>query len=144
MKRLALALLLAPAAVAEAPKPGETVEAIELVVNRSVIFRPLADGKLEVLKVYENDRTVQLPRVAGEVAVAMSFNNEGGTILEFNNGLPHHFDYDLQFVSPEGVRVNPQFPVCTVGSERVGVEHWPQPYRGVVISGFRKAGTFSC
>ncbi len=139
-----VALACVAPALAEAPKAGQTVDEIALVVNRSVIFRPAEDGRFEILKVYENDRTVQLPRVAGEVAVAMSFNNEGGTILEFNNGMPYSFDYDLKFASADGARVDPRFPVCTVGSERVGVEHWPQPYPGVVISRFRKAETFSC
>jgi hypothetical protein len=115
-----------------------------MAVDRAVIFEPTTDGRLRVLKVIDKDRTVQLPRVAGQVAVAMSYNREGGTILEFNNGLPWNFDYDLRFVSSDGKSVPPAFPVCTVGSERVGTEHWPQPYPAIVLSRFRKADRFSC
>jgi hypothetical protein len=144
---LGLVLALAPPAWSEpqsAPVAGATVESIEMKVDRSVIFEPAADGKLHIIRVIDNDRTVQLPRIAGQVAVAMSYNREGGTILEFNNGLPYNFDYDLRFISPDGAATAPNFPVCTVGSERVGVEHWPQPYGRLVISGFRKAEKFSC
>lgn len=139
----ALALIAAPAR-AESPVAGTTVDSIEMAVDRSVIFEPTPDGRLRILKVIDNDRTVQLPRVAGQVAVAMGYNREGGTILEFNNGLAYNFDYDLRFISPEGVSVAPSFPVCTVGSERVGTEHWPQPYPKLVISAFRRAERFSC
>jgi hypothetical protein len=105
---------------------------------------PVADGQVRILKVYEKDRTVQLPRIAGQVAVAMSFNNEGGAILEFNNGLAWNFDYDLQIVGPNGARIDPRFPVCTVGGERFGTEHWPLPYKRLVISGFRRINGFTC
>jgi hypothetical protein len=142
----ALAFLLAApgAAFAQAPVAGQTVERIELVLDRSVIFEPTDDGKLHILRVIDGDRTVQLPRAPGQVAVAMSFNNEGGTLLEFNNGLAYNFDYDLKFISPEGKEVAPQFPVCTVGSDRVGVEHWPQRYPRLVIGGFRQVEGFTC
>jgi hypothetical protein len=142
---IAAAILLStPAALADPPVAGATVDSIEMAVDRSVIFEPAADGRLRILKVIEKDRTVQLPRVAGQVAVAMSYNREGGTILEFNNGLTWSFDYDLRFLTPDGEAVAPAYPVCTVGSERVGTEHWPQPYPSIVHSGFRKADRFSC
>jgi hypothetical protein len=135
---------MSPPAFAEPPLAGQTVDSIEMAVDRSVIFEPTADGRLRILKVIDKDRTVQLPRVAGQVAVAMSYNREGGTILEFNNGLAWNFDYDLRFVSAEGQSIPPAFPVCTIGSERVGTEHWPQPYPTIVLSRFRRADKFSC
>ena len=138
-----LSLVCAPA-FADPPVAGAAVDSIEMAVDRSVIFRPAPDGRLHIIQVIDNDRTVQLPRVAGQVAVAMSYNREGGTILEFNNGLAYNFDYDLRFISSEGASVAPSFPVCTVGSERVGTEHWPQPYPKLVISGFRRAEKFAC
>jgi len=139
-----LLLALTSTAFADPPVAGATVDSIEMAVDRSVIFEPAANGKLRILKVIDKDRTVQLPRIAGQVAVAMSYNREGGTILEFNNGLPWNFDYDLRFVSSDGASVAPSYPVCTVGSERVGTEHWPQPYPTIVISRVRKADRFSC
>lgn len=139
----AFALIIAPAAMAHSPEHGEMSDHIEMVVDRSVTFAPMGDH-LHILKVVNDDRTVQMPRVEGQVGVAMSFNNEGGTILEFNNGLGYNFDYDVHFVNEAGERIAPEHPVCTVGSERVGVEHWPQPYAKLVISNFRKADKFSC
>ncbi len=138
----ALALVLAPAALAHTPEHGDMSDHIELVVDRAVTFKPMADH-LHILTVADG-RAIQIPRVDGEVAVAMSFNNEGGTILEFNNGLDYNFDYDLHFVNEEGEHIAPEFPVCTVGSNRVGTEHWPQPYAKIVISNFRRTDGFNC
>lgn len=145
MKQIAIAALLAltPSAWAHTPAHGEMSDHVEMVVDRAVTFKPMGDH-LHILTVVDGDRTVQLPQVEGQVAVAMSFNNEGGTIIEFNNGLDYNFDYDLHFVNEDGERIAPEFPVCTVGSNRVGTEHWPKPYRKIVISNFRKTDGFNC
>lgn len=135
--------LFAGSAGADAPEPGTTVEAIELVIDRSVIFRPVEEG-FEILRVHENDRTVQLPRVEGEIAVAMSYNPEGGTMLEFNNGMIWNFDYELELKSPNGGGMAPPFPVCTVGSERVGVEHWPYRIEAMVFYNLHAVDGFTC
>lgn len=145
MKHIAALALFAltPAVWAHTPEHGEMSDHVEMIVDRAVTFKPMGDH-LHILTVVDDDRTVQLPRVDGQVAVAMSFNNEGGTIIEFNNGLDYNFDYDLHFVNDDGERIAPEFPVCTVGSNRVGTEHWPKPYKKIVISNFRKTDGFTC
>lgn len=140
---IAFSLLLSPTALAHSPEHGEMSDHIEMVVDRAVTFAPMADH-LHILTVKDGDRTVQMARKKGEVAVAMSFNNEGGTILEFNNGLDYNFAYDVHFVNEDGEKIAPEHPVCTIGSNRVGTEHWPQPYAKLIISNFRRADGFNC
>jgi hypothetical protein len=139
-----LCAVLAAPALAQSPLiPGDVVSEIEMIPSRTVRFAP-EDGGLRIITVVDGERFAPVLRAPGEVGMALTFAQEIGTVLEFNSGLDWTFAYDVHFIAPDGSKVAPEYPVCPVGSQRVGGEQWPQPYPRVVISNVRKADAAGC
>jgi hypothetical protein len=141
----ALSLLAAPAAFAQAafaqaaPVAGTSVDGFELVEDRTVIFEPLADGKVKILKVEEKNPHAAMPRNPGQVAVTMNYAREIGTVIEFNSGLDYAIDYKATLVGPpEGGNQTAEASVCAVNGQSIGSEQWPQPFPKILLSGFRR------
>ena len=144
--------MLATPALAQAPKApvaGETVAAFEMVPDRTVIFEPTADGRLKILKVTENDGHAPMPRNPGQVAVAMNYALEIGTMMEFNSGLDYGFSYAAMAMKaddkdPSKVTLLP-LESCPVNGNAVSSDQWPQPYPRIAITQFaRKDGPIAC
>lgn len=136
---LALSLVAAPAAFAQAPMAGATIDTIELVEDRTVIFEPTADGKLKILKVEDKNPHAAMPRNPGQVAVTMNYAREIGTMIEFNSGLDYAVDYKATLVGPsEGGSQMAEATVCAMNGQSVGSEQWPQPFPKILLGGFRR------
>ncbi len=138
MKRLLalLGLVLAAPAVAQTPDKlpiaGETLQSFLMAPGLTVIFAPTADGKLTILSVSE-DPHAPVPRNPGQVAVAMSYNPELGTLVEFNSGLANDINYEAR--QPNAAQ---PLPTCTVRSDAVGSDQWPQSIPVLVISAVKR------
>jgi hypothetical protein len=137
MRRLSTGLvawMLAAPAFAQAPPPvGATVDSFEMIPDRVVIFEPTADGKARIVKV-DQGRNKPVPREPGQVAVAMTYALEIGTVLDFNSGLDHDFTYKATPVT-EGAQA---LPTCSVMGDAVMSDQWPLPVPRLVLSGFAK------
>ncbi len=144
MKHLiAAALLVAtPAAWAHTPEHGEMSDHVEMVLDRSVTFMPMA-GQLHVLKIVDGADAAQSP-ASGEVAVMMATDEAGGTQIAFNNGLDYAFDYALEVVADDGQRTALKTPGCAIGATATSTAKWPETYPKIVLSKFRKAEGPSC
>ena len=149
---LAAMCVIAAPAFAQTPKPpvvGETVSAFEMVPDRTVIFEPVADGQLKIVKVTENDGHAPMPRNPGQVAVAMNYALEIGTMMEFNSGLDYGFSYAAMVMKaddrePSRITLLP-IESCPVNGQSVGSDQWPQPYPRIAIARFaRKDGPAAC
>lgn len=111
----------------------------EMVPNRTVIFRPLGDGRMLIVKA-DDDRHAPMPRNPGEVAVSLTQALEIGSVLEFNSGLSYGFTY--RALAPSGpdadvVLLHP-LETCSVGPDRVSSDQWPQPFKRIVIAGLAR------
>jgi hypothetical protein len=143
------AALSAPAAGQTAPVAGETVVALELVDDRTVIFEPTADGRMKIISVVEKDPHAPMPRNNGQVAVTMNYAREIGTVIEFNSGLEYDFSYAAHSVAanpddPQKVNLA-QLPSCPVRGDAVASDQWPQPYRRIAITRIeRYTGSPAC
>jgi hypothetical protein len=142
MKIVALILAVAlgaPAFAQTAPAAGSIVDSFELINNRAVFFEPTTDGKFKILRVVDNSRSEPIPKTSGQVAVAMTFAREIGTVIEFNSGLPYAVDYTAAVVTP-GDGVDPLKPlkVCPIGDSLIAAEQFPEPYGRIRIAGFTK------
>ncbi len=137
---LFLAAAIGGAASAQtAPVAGSVVDGFELVNNRAVIFEPTPDGKLRILRVVDNSRSEPIPKTPGQVAVAMTFAQEIGTMIEFNSGLPYAVDYEAAVVTPgDGVEILKPLKVCPIGDSLIAAEQFPEPYGRIRITGFTK------
>jgi hypothetical protein len=140
---LLICLTVGPPAAAQAgfsaPVAGETVQGFEMVEDRTVIFEPAGGGKVKIISVENDNPAAPAPRNPGQVSVAMNYALETGTLLEFNNGLGYAFDYEAVLVGPSGAAdAMKSEDVCPVRKDSVGSESWPQPYRRILISGFRR------
>ena len=149
---LAAMCVIAAPAFAQTPKPpvvGETVSAFEMVPDRTLIFEPVADGQLKIVKVTENDGHAPMPRNPGQVAVAMNYALEIGTMMEFNSGLDYGFSYAAIVMKaddrePSRITLLP-IESCPVNGQSVGPDQWPQPYPRIAIARFaRKDGPAAC
>lgn len=147
----AICALTAPAfaQTPKAPVAGETVSAFEMVPDRTVIFEPTADGGLKIVNVTENDGHAPMPRNRGQVAVAMNYALEIGTMMEFNSGLDYGFSYAAIVMKaddedPSRITLLP-IESCPVNGQSVGSDQWPQPYPRIAITKFaRKDGPIAC
>ena len=129
----------APAFAQTAPAAGSIVDSFELINNRAVFFEPTTDGKLRILRVVDNSRSEPIPKTSGQVAVAMTFAREIGTVIEFNSGLPYAVDYTAAVVTPgDGVEALKQLKVCPIGDSLIAAEQFPEPYGRIRIAGFTK------
>lgn len=137
---LVLAAAISSAASAQtAPSAGSIVDSFELINNRAVFFEPAPDGKLKILRVVDNSRSEPIPKTPGQVAVAMTFAREIGTVIEFNSGLPYAVDYTAMVVTPgDGVEVMKPLKVCPIGDGMIVAEQFPEPYGRIRIAGFTK------
>ncbi len=141
---------MAPATFAQAqfaaPVAGQIVEGFEMVEDRTVIFEPAGDGKVKILSVENDNPAAPAPRNPGQVAVAMNYALETGTLLEFNNGLDYAFEYEAVLVGPSGPGGGAKGEtVCPIRKGAVGSESWPQPYPKIIVSGFRRSeGAAGC
>jgi hypothetical protein len=137
---LVLAAALSSAASAQtAPAAGAIVDSFDLINNRAVFFEPMADGKLKILRVVDNSRSEPIPKTPGQVAVAMTFAREIGTMIEFNSGLPYAVDYTATVVAPEGaIEAMKPLKVCPIGDGLIAAEQFPEPYGRIRIAGFTK------
>jgi hypothetical protein len=138
---------LAPAAIAQASvaplKVGDIVDRLEMYPDRTVAFEPMADGRLRIVRLEDGNASAQVPRIAGQVGLAMSYIPELGTMLEFNNGLPWSFSYTADMAPAQGPTA--RLDVCPVGSDRVGSEQWPQALPRIVITGVKRfEGSLAC
>jgi hypothetical protein len=138
----AIALILAAvgggAAYAQTmPTEGSIVDSFELINNRAVFFEPAPDGKLKILRVVDNSRSEPIPKTSGQVAVAMTFAREIGTVIEFNSGLPYAVDYTAVVVAPNDGAMTP-LKVCPIGDSLIAAEQFPEPYGRIRIAGFTK------
>jgi hypothetical protein len=137
---LVLAAAVSSAASAQtAPAAGSVVNSFELINNRAVFFEPAPDGKLKILRVVDNSRSEPIPKTTGQVAVAMTFAREIGTVIEFNSGLPYAVDYTATVVAPDdsGSAGTP-LKVCPIGDSMITAEQFPEPYGRIRIAGFAK------
>jgi hypothetical protein len=138
MRLAALALaaaLISPAHAQTAPVEGAVVEAFELIGDRTVFFEPAADGKIRILRVIDNSRSMPIPKTPGQVGVGMTFAREIGTVIEFNSGLDYGFTYKAGVVTKgDGVDIVNPLEVCPIGKGLVGAEQWPIPYPRILIS----------
>lgn len=135
-------MLSAPAFGQSAPVVGETVAAIELVEDRTVIFAPTDDGRMKILSVIDRNPHAPMPRNKGQVAVTMNYAREIGTVIEFNSGLDFDFSYVALSVAahpddPQKVNIVP-IPSCPVRGDAVASDQWPQPYRRIAITRLEK------
>jgi hypothetical protein len=137
---LASAVAISGAAFAQtAPAAGSVVDSFELINNRAVFFEPAAGGKLKILRVVDNSRSEPIPKTPGQVAVAMTFAREIGTLIEFNSGLPYAVDYTAMVVTPGGgAEATTPLKVCPIGDELIASEQFPEPYGRIRIAGFTK------
>jgi hypothetical protein len=135
-----LAAAISSAASAQtAPAAGSIVDSFELINNRAVFFEPALDGKLKILRVVDNSRSEPIPKTSGQVAVAMTFAREIGTVIEFNSGLSYAVDYSAMVVTPDnGVDLMKPLKVCPIGDGLISAEQFPEPYGRIMISGFTK------
>lgn len=121
------------------PIEGSVVEAFELIGDRTVFFEPAADGRMKILRVVDNSRSMPIPKTPGQVGVGMTFAREIGTVIEFNSGLDHGFAYKAGVIAPgDGVEIVQPLTVCPIGKGLVGAEQWPIPYARIRISGFTR------
>jgi hypothetical protein len=135
---LVLAAAIGNAASAQtAPAAGSIVDSFELINNRAVFFEPTTDGKLKILRVVDNSRSEPIPKTPGQVAVAMTFAREIGTVIEFNSGLPYAVDYAATVVAPDDGAETP-LRVCPIGDGLITAEQFPQPYGRIRIAGITK------
>ena len=134
---LVLAAAVSGAALAQtAPAAGSVVDSFELINNRAVFFEPAPDGRLKILRVVDNSRSEPIPKTSGQVAVAMTFAREIGTVIEFNSGLPYAVDYTAAVVTPDdGLK---PLKVCPIGDGMITAEQFPEPYQRIRIAGFTK------
>ena len=137
---LALAAAISGTAAAQsAPAAGSVVDGFELINNRAVFFEPMPDGKLKILRVVDNSRSEPIPKTPGQVAVAMTYAREIGTVIEFNSGLPYAVDYTAAVVTPgDGVEVMKPLKVCPIGDSLIAAEQFPEPYGRIRIGSFTK------
>ena len=137
---LASAATIGGAASAQtAPAAGSIVDSFELINNRAVFFEPAPDGKLKILRVVDNSRSEPIPKTPGQVAVAMTFAREIGTMIEFNSGLPYAVDYTARVVTPgNGAEATASLKVCPIGDGLIATEQFPEPYGRIRIAGFTK------
>lgn len=129
---LAIATTLVGAANAQPPVAGQTMDAFEMVPDRTVIFEPQADGKLKILKVTDKDRLAPMPRNPGQVAVAMTLAREIGAVVEFNSGLDYDFSYEA--LTGEALAIH----TCPVRGDAVAQDQWPQGYRTITIGRLKR------
>lgn len=120
----------------EAPAVGAVVDSFQLIADRTVWFEPNTDGKLRIVKVIDADPHAQMPKVAGQVAIAMTYAPEIGTVVEYNSGLDFAFAWTPTLTGPTGA--NAPGEACPVGKGLVGSEQWPQPYPIIRFGGFKR------
>jgi hypothetical protein len=136
---LAFVALGVPTYAQTAPAAGSIVDSFELIGDRAVFFEPAPDGRLKILRVVDNSRSEPIPKTPGQVAVAMTFAQEIGTVIEFNSGLPYAVDYTAMVVTPAaGAEALKQLKVCPIGDSLISAEQFPEPYGRIRISGFTK------
>jgi hypothetical protein len=129
--------LAAPGQAQTAPVAGAVVESFELIGDRTIFFEPAADGKIRILRVFDNSRSMPISKTPGEVGVGMTFAREIGTVIEFNSGLDYGFVYTAEVVAHEGGKPV-ALDVCPIGKGLVGAEQWSIPYPRIRISGFAR------
>jgi hypothetical protein len=136
---LAAAIGATSAQAQTAPAVGAVVDGFELIGDRTVFFEPTADGKLKILRVVDNSRSMPIPKTPGQVGVGMTFAREIGTVIEFNSGLDYGFAYKAGVVTQgDGVEIVQPLEVCPIGKGLVGAEQWSMPYARILITGFAR------
>jgi len=110
---------------------GAVVESFEMAPDRTVIFEPMADGKVRILSAIDRDRLAPMPRNPGQVAVSLTVAQEIGAVMEFNSGLGFTFSYEAKV---GGVAI----PACPVRGNAVASDQWPQGYTSIVIGGLKR------
>lgn len=129
-----------PALAQTAPAEGSVVDSFELIGDRTVFFEPAADGRIRILRVIDNSRSMPIPKTPGQVGVGMTFAREIGTVVEFNSGLDYGFTYEASAVTTvDGVDVSHPLEVCPIGKGLVGAEQWSIPYPRILISEFSRS-----
>lgn len=143
------ALALASPAFAQTkavmPVAGETVEAFVLAPGMTVIFAP-EGAKAKIVSV-SDDPHAPVPRNAGQVAVAMTFNPELGTLLEFNSGLEASLLYRADPVKAVGDAVTAEathLPTCPVMGTAVSSDQWPDSFPVLALSAFALTDRRAC
>lgn len=152
---LCLSLLLAAPALAQVtgkrPAPvlppaapleiGAIVESFEMVPDRTVIFEPVADGKIRIISATDKDRHAPMPRTPGQVAVSLTVAREIGAVMEFNSGLDHNVSY-VASVIREGSAM--RVPSCPVKGDAVSSDQWPEGYVSIHIGPLAHVDSAAC
>lgn len=120
---------------------GAVVDSFEMVPDRTVIFEPLADGKVRIVSATDKDRLAPMPRNPGQVAVSLTVAQEIGAVMEFNSGLDHHVSYAAS-VMREGsaMRVH----ACPVKGDAVSSDQWPEGYTSITIGPLTRVDSAAC
>jgi len=130
--------VLPPAAPLEV---GAVVDSFEMVPDRTVIFEPLADGKIRIVSATDKDRLAPMPRNPGQVAVSLTVAQEIGAVMEFNSGLDHHVSYAAS-VMREGVAM--RVHACPVKGDAVSSDQWPEGYTSIHVGPLTRVESAAC
>ncbi len=130
--------VLPPAAPLEA---GAVVERFEMVPDRTVIFEPMADGRIRIVKATDKDRHAPMPRNPGQVAVSLTVAQEIGAVMEFNSGLDHHVSYEAS-VMRDGALM--RLHACPVKGDAVSSDQWPEGYTSILVGPLTRVDSPAC
>jgi len=112
-----------------------------MVQDRTVIFEPVADGKIRIVSATDKDRHAPMPRNPGQVAVSLTVAQEIGAVMEFNSGLDHTIGYAAS-VMREGRAI--RVPSCPVKGNAVSSDQWPEGYTSIHIGPLARVGSVAC
>jgi hypothetical protein len=120
---------------------GALVESFEMVPDRTVIFEPVADGKIRIVSATDKDRHAPMPRNPGQVAVSLTVAQEIGAVMEFNSGLDHHVSY-VASIMREGGRM--RVHACPVKGDAVSSDQWPEGYMSIHVGPLTRVASAEC
>lgn len=120
---------------------GSVVESFEMVPDRTVIFEPVADGKVRIVSAIDKDRLAPMPRNPGQVAVSLTVAQEIGAVMEFNSGLDHPVGYAAS-VMVEGTRM--RVHSCPVKGDAVSSDQWPEGYTSIHVGPLTRLDSPTC